>query len=56
MTDATQTPNSKRRLWFIILGAVVVIGAVLYGVLVAPDRAAAMNPPTMPMSPAISWR
>jgi membrane fusion protein, multidrug efflux system len=33
MTDVTQTPpNRQRRFWFIILGAVVLVAAVLYGV------------------------
>jgi membrane fusion protein (multidrug efflux system) len=32
MTDATQTPGSNRRFWFIILGAVVLVGALIYGV------------------------
>jgi len=31
MTDTTQTPNSNRRFWFIILGAVVLVAAVAYG-------------------------
>jgi membrane fusion protein (multidrug efflux system) len=31
MTDTTQTPNSNRRLWFIILGAAVLVAAVAYG-------------------------
>jgi membrane fusion protein (multidrug efflux system) len=32
MTDTTQSPGRQRRFWFIILGAVVLIGAVAYGV------------------------
>ncbi len=31
MTDAAQTPNSNRRFWFIILGAVILVAAVAYG-------------------------
>jgi membrane fusion protein (multidrug efflux system) len=31
MTDTTQTPNSNRRFWFIVLGAVVLVAAVAYG-------------------------
>jgi membrane fusion protein (multidrug efflux system) len=32
MTDAAQTPNRQRRFWFIILGAVVLVAAVIYGI------------------------
>src|SRR4051812_24355043 len=33
MTDAAQaSPNRQRRFWFIILGAVVLAGALLYGI------------------------
>jgi len=32
MTDATPLPGRQRRFWFIILGVVVLIGAVAYGV------------------------
>jgi len=32
MTDTTERPGRQRRLWFAILGAVVLIGAVGYGV------------------------
>ncbi len=32
MTDTAQTPNGNRRFWFIILGVVVLVGAVAYGV------------------------
>ena len=33
MTDATQTqPNSQRRFWFLVLGTIVLIAAVAYGV------------------------
>jgi membrane fusion protein (multidrug efflux system) len=32
MTDAAQTPANSRRFWFIILGAVVLIGMIAYGV------------------------
>jgi membrane fusion protein (multidrug efflux system) len=32
MTDTTQSPGRQRRFWFIILGAVVLIGAIAYGV------------------------
>src|SRR6201989_1511390 len=32
MTDTTQSPGRQRRFWFIILGAVVLIVAVAYGV------------------------
>ena len=33
MTDAAQaSPNRQRRFWFIILGAVVLVAAVIYGV------------------------
>ena len=32
MTDTTQRPGRQRRFWFLILGAVVLIGAVAYGV------------------------
>jgi membrane fusion protein, multidrug efflux system len=31
MTDIAQTPSAKRRFWFTILGGVVVIGAIAYG-------------------------
>jgi membrane fusion protein (multidrug efflux system) len=31
MTDTTQTPASNRRFWFLILGAVVLVGALAYG-------------------------
>jgi len=32
MTDTAQSPGRQRRFWFIILGAVVLIGAIAYGV------------------------
>jgi membrane fusion protein (multidrug efflux system) len=32
MTDTVQTPNRQRRFWFIILGAVILVAAVIYGV------------------------
>jgi membrane fusion protein (multidrug efflux system) len=32
MTDTAQSPARQRRFWFLILGAVVLIGAVAYGV------------------------
>jgi len=31
MTDTTQTPNGRRRFWFLALGGVVLAGAILYG-------------------------
>ncbi|HZQ40786.1 MAG TPA: HlyD family efflux transporter periplasmic adaptor subunit [Rhizomicrobium sp.] len=31
MTDTAQSPGRQRRFWFIILGAVVLIGAIAYG-------------------------
>ena len=31
MTDTTDRPNGKRRFWFLILGAVVLIGGLVYG-------------------------
>ena len=32
MTDTAQTPNSTRRFWFMILGGVVLVGAIAFGV------------------------
>jgi len=32
MSDTTDTPNRQRRFWFIILGALILAGAVIYGV------------------------
>ncbi len=32
MTDTAQSPGRQRRFWFLILGAVVLIGAIAYGV------------------------
>jgi membrane fusion protein (multidrug efflux system) len=32
MTDAAQTPNGQRRFWFLILGAVVLVCALAYGI------------------------
>jgi membrane fusion protein (multidrug efflux system) len=32
MTDTIDTPNRQRRFWFIILGAVILIAALIYGV------------------------
>ena len=32
MTDTVQTPNQQRRFWFIILGAIVLVAAVAYGI------------------------
>ena len=32
MTDTTDTPNRQRRFWFIILGAVILVAALIYGV------------------------
>ncbi len=32
MTDTAQTPGRQRRFWFLILGAVVLVGALVYGV------------------------
>src|ERR1051325_6503797 len=32
MTDTLDTPNRQRRFWFIILGAVILVAAVIYGV------------------------
>jgi len=32
MTDTAQSPGRQRRFWFIILGAVVLVGAIAYGV------------------------
>jgi len=32
MTDTIDTPKQRRRFWFIILGAVVLVAAVIYGV------------------------
>jgi len=31
MTDTVQTPNQQRRFWFIILGAIVLVAAMAYG-------------------------
>src|SRR3954464_10038066 len=31
MSDTTDTPNRQRRFWFIILGALILAGAVIYG-------------------------
>jgi membrane fusion protein (multidrug efflux system) len=31
MTDTAQTPNGRRRFWFMILGGVILVGAVVYG-------------------------
>ncbi|HVV26782.1 MAG TPA: HlyD family efflux transporter periplasmic adaptor subunit [Rhizomicrobium sp.] len=31
MTDTAQTPNGRRRFWFTILGGVILVGAVVYG-------------------------
>ena len=32
MTDTIDTPNRQRRFWFIVLGAVIVVAALIYGV------------------------
>jgi membrane fusion protein (multidrug efflux system) len=32
MTDTTDTPNGQRRFWFLILGAVILIAGVIYGI------------------------
>jgi membrane fusion protein (multidrug efflux system) len=32
MSDTAQSPNGKRRFWFIILGAVILVAAVVYGI------------------------
>jgi membrane fusion protein (multidrug efflux system) len=32
MTDTVQTPNQQRRFWFIILGAIVLVAALAYGI------------------------
>jgi membrane fusion protein (multidrug efflux system) len=32
MTDAADTPNGQRRFWFIILGAVILVAAIAYGI------------------------
>ena len=32
MTDASDTPNGQRRFWFLILGAVILVAAVIYGI------------------------